>query len=229
MNTLKIYLVLAICIVLSGCSLGYRVQGEKVVWKYWSTNRGSDQFIVENADPASFKVLDISNYAKDKNQVYYKGKVIPKADPASFVPLSDYFAKDNRRGYDGVEEIDSSDGSTFRLLYDSYTVDKKDIYYNTSALNVCNIEKFQLIDSRDINSWATDSCNYFFNGFKIPIKDYQSFRILHYSGFSKDKYQAYWGFKVLEGVDSQTFIVLNQYIGQDKFGCHDWSRRVDCK
>ncbi len=42
---------------------------------------------IESADPASFVVMPDDNYAKDKNNVYYRGRVVEQADITTFETL----------------------------------------------------------------------------------------------------------------------------------------------
>ncbi|MFH0854820.1 MAG: DKNYY domain-containing protein [bacterium] len=51
----------------------------------WSGSFASD-IKLENSDSNTFECID-SNYAKDKNNVYYWGTKVEKADPESFKPL----------------------------------------------------------------------------------------------------------------------------------------------
>ena len=53
----------------------------------------SSDIKIENGDPATFKIID-SNFAKDKNQVYYWGSIVEKADPETFQTLDWPKAKD---------------------------------------------------------------------------------------------------------------------------------------
>ena len=48
---------------------------------------------ISNGDPETFTIID-SNFAKDKNQVYYWGSIVEKADPETFQTLDWPRAKD---------------------------------------------------------------------------------------------------------------------------------------
>lgn len=50
-------------------------------------------FKINNGDPETFTIVD-SNFAKDKNQVYYWGSIVEKADPETFQTLDWPEAKD---------------------------------------------------------------------------------------------------------------------------------------
>jgi hypothetical protein len=57
-----------------------------------------------NVDQSTFEVIDGHYYAKDKNQVYFSGAIIPKADPDTFKVFKrggyeKYYAKDTTAVY----------------------------------------------------------------------------------------------------------------------------------
>ena len=57
---------------------------------------------LKNSDPATFQMVD-SNFAKDKNQVYYWGSIVEKADPKTFEPLDWPRAKDKNYYFNQTE------------------------------------------------------------------------------------------------------------------------------
>jgi len=57
---------------------------------------------INNSHPNSFRCID-ANFAKDKNNVYYWGSVVEKADPETFEPLDWPRAKDKNYYFNGAE------------------------------------------------------------------------------------------------------------------------------
>ncbi len=57
---------------------------------------------INNGDPETFTIID-SNFAKDKNQVYYWGSVVEKADPETFQTLDWPRAKDKNYFFSGYK------------------------------------------------------------------------------------------------------------------------------
>ncbi|TXI92372.1 MAG: hypothetical protein E6Q34_06565 [Burkholderiaceae bacterium] len=81
-----------------------------------------DNPIIEGADPATFTLFSEgqynlpTGYAKDKNHVFYQTKLIPEADPDTFVFLDDGYppsAKDKNHVYQGEEVVAGVDPATF--------------------------------------------------------------------------------------------------------------------
>jgi hypothetical protein len=59
--------------------------------------------ILENADQATFKVLE-GGYAKDTNHVWFLGQIMSSADPSTFVSTGAGHAKDSKTSYyEGVD------------------------------------------------------------------------------------------------------------------------------
>lgn len=82
---------------LSGCSTGYRKDGNAVYYEYWNEGSGSHKDKLD-ADPETFEVLKDDSYAKDKKRVFYNGDVIKGADAATFEALNEWYAKDKNKG-----------------------------------------------------------------------------------------------------------------------------------
>lgn len=61
---------------------------------------------LENSDPLSFACID-SNYAKDRNNVYYFGSIVEQADPDTFEPLDWPRARD-KNYYFNAAKIEGS-------------------------------------------------------------------------------------------------------------------------
>lgn len=113
-----------------------------------------DQILVENADIDSFTVLNpelIGNLGMDKNHVFFKGKIIPDANPKSFKIIETcldgtyylecdnaFYAKDDKQAYfvrtisDEVKTIKtkSLDDFHFKVINErGYAFDKEYSYY----------------------------------------------------------------------------------------------------
>ena len=162
-----------------------------------------------SADANTFAVL-IGNdgqantqYAKDKNSVFYQGKVIEGADPGSFQILSGY----------GVVVAD----------YNSYAKDKNHLYYQGAIFSGVDPSTFTRIGST--NFMKTQNAVYANTDTIIPGADPQSFVVIANGlndGYAKDSYSV-WHFAVLgsgpkkiPGADPATFVVLDDLYSKDK-------------
>ncbi len=67
----------------------------------WHPSEAFDRKII-NGHPKTFTIID-SNFAKDKNQVYYWGKIVDKADPDTFRTLDWPRAKDKNYYFSQTE------------------------------------------------------------------------------------------------------------------------------
>jgi hypothetical protein len=212
---------------LIGCSTGYVVDSEKVYFTEWNEAQGKVKRDI-GADASTFQVLEIENYAIDKNHAYFQGNIIGFADPKTFKPLSELIAKDKSHGYNGSIMINKSDGPTFELIEGNYTRDKNDVYYIDQPLSSKSPKGFEILKAGHGN-WARDGITYYYSEKKLPVADYKTFKILDDDCFfAKDKFQVYNQDRVLDGVDAETFKFIENCVGKDKFGCHNGTERCTC-
>src|SRR5882724_10221466 len=83
MNVALILLPL-FCILLTGCSAGYKKENGKWAWVSWDEAVGRRVVFVEGAESSSFRVLRDSEYGADRNAVYHRNVRITNAEPAGF-------------------------------------------------------------------------------------------------------------------------------------------------
>lgn len=103
-STIIIIGVLLIVVGLSfkSCQDGYEINDGKVYYNYnvWLSDSQDGKInYIDSADAATFKELRHSNYAIDKNSVYYKQYRIHGADPVSFYIISPDSAADKYATY----------------------------------------------------------------------------------------------------------------------------------
>lgn len=93
--------------------------------------------ILENADPATF-VIEIPTvpYAKDRNNVYWNGEMLPDANAATFrrIMNTDY-GTDGKGVYFGSEKLFGADLESFNVLKPDLAADKHFIYSKASVLD----------------------------------------------------------------------------------------------
>ena len=66
------------CSMPDGLKSGYKIEDQQVVFYHGFP---AQRQLVAEADPRTFKSIN-REYGKDKTQVFYYGKILPKADPA---------------------------------------------------------------------------------------------------------------------------------------------------
>lgn len=198
-------------------------------------NRSPKGQIIEGADPETFEVLysKHSIYAKDKNNVYYKGSsdsntltVLKGANSASFQFLNSNYSKDKNNVYHEGEIIENADPDTFVALADSvYAKDNNNVYgffgSKGGVLESADPASFECV------SWmyAKDNNNVYFNGEIIDGISPTGFQALE-EGFLRDNKNVYYKKDFNSPVakvfylDAISLVVLDRTFIKDKNGIY---------
>jgi hypothetical protein len=212
-------LVFVVCALLTGCATtGYGMQGGRWVFVHpagdsW-TDTESDP--IEGADISSFKLLSDSEYAADKNAVYYRGDKIPNAIPSSFRHFGGDYWSDASHVFFVNEELSGANPKTFSPLpIAPWSRDDKLCFRASSLVPSSDPKTFVAIDFH----WAKDATHYyaykFANVFIVPC-DYSTMKVLSRS-YAKDKDRVFWLGKEVVGADAATFEPVGCCMGKDKF------------
>ncbi|QUB97779.1 DKNYY domain-containing protein [Leptotrichia sp. oral taxon 221] len=172
---------------------------------------------IENADLKTFKDLDY-NFAKDKNNIYYKNKKLDGIDAASFEKIVFNFIKDKNRLYKIDEDEEKNEIKlipinekvnleNFEEIGGNYYKDDKNLYYFEE-------NEFKKIDGSDPNSFEYDNENYtfiakdknnvYFDGEKVKGIDVKSAEGID-GLWIKDKNSVFYRGKKLEKISSNNF------------------------
>jgi hypothetical protein len=135
---------------------GYNSQWAKDKrWAYYfsPSKAAGNQWAIESASLDAFEILPhcgFSEYARDRESVYYLGKRVRSADVATFAILpsdrmgevtgaySYHFAKDDKRVYFDAKPIKDADYASFRVVHApgvgnvEYGLDSANAYYRSS-------------------------------------------------------------------------------------------------
>tara|TARA_R110002072_G_scaffold174802_19_gene330602 strand:- start:16735 stop:17469 length:735 start_codon:yes stop_codon:yes gene_type:complete len=238
---MKKLLTIVIIFILFSCSSEYEQREDKIYYRFWSTQGGWNERLVENADIHSFSEIETNDnlYGKDKLNVYYTNEIIPGADPNTFKHIKEGYAIDKNRAYYFNDSIANSSPREFEIIDGYFSKDWKNVFYTDKSLNVCSLKDFTFVyedEESFLGRWSTDGCYYYFNNYKVPSNDYKNIELFKGSnGISKDtefvydKDQKYIlpdgrigflkekGIIVKDTIDVQSFKVEN-YIYTDKFG-----------
>lgn len=140
-------LVLVVVVMILGffvsCREGYRKQNGQWSWVTHDESAGKRVKWIEGIDNASFKVLSHKNFGVDRYAVYYKGKKIKHADPATFTILTknDHgYAKDQNHVFLDNEVIIQADPNTFTLLDFPFSRDQNKVFNGTLPLDLNNVD-----------------------------------------------------------------------------------------
>lgn len=119
---------------LFGCGSGYQQDGNSWMWITVDEQYGRRAHPILLADGASFKVLADKNYALDKNQVYFQGKALRGADPATFELLRAGYGKDSKEVFLDTEPVVRADPGSFEVLDFPYARDREHVFCGTVPL-----------------------------------------------------------------------------------------------
>ena len=215
-RNLLFFLVLTTVVILTSCN-SHDIDGEKVYYVSWNEGSGKNKTLIQGADAETFKELEHSEYAVDKNNVYYEAGKLKDANPKTFTSILDYYGKDNKHAYKGGDKIDGADGNTFEVIEGGpYSKDNKDYYFDTISMKVSDLKTFKILNQNsDFGYWAKDKNHYYISGKKYPLADYETFDKIG-NGYAKDKLKVYFEDSVVVGADPKTFKAIEYAYGQDK-------------
>ena len=170
-------------------SIDYFVDKNNIYYAYENLEK------IQGADKNSFEVL--GNYiAKDKNNVYYKGRKMENVDSASIKTFGNFIGKDKNRVFyiTGNEDIKDADASSFEIMGDTYYFrDKNNIFVIKYSNDFPDGEGFIKLPNIDRNSFITLS-----------------------EEFGKDKNGIYYIDEKINGINPNNIRVIEE-MGQDNY------------
>lgn len=210
---------------LAACGTGYQREGNQIVFVTWDEGSGKVAHPVVGADVSSFAILS-DGYAKDKHQIYYKGRAVwagatdkpTAAQLASFEALSYGYAKDGQYAYYQGWPF-PADPPTFRVgTQGNWSADKNDVYFQNQAVHACDRSTFESLDSGGY--WYRDARCVYANWDRKLVKlpqtvDPKTFTAVNYAFGVDDKHVYTHEGAVLPGVDPKEFART----GKDAYPC----------
>ncbi|XTB53895.1 DKNYY domain-containing protein [Fusobacterium nucleatum] len=147
---------------------GYIINQDYVIYQEKDTRK------IIKPDMASFAILDVSGFAKDKNGIYYQGDLI-KIDTTGFRVVgvishydkqSDYWEepiwRTYKKAFRGTKQINISDPATFETVSDCYFKDKNYLYYYDQKVEGADVSTLQ----KDLanGEFVSDKLNTYYKG-----------------------------------------------------------------
>ena len=170
-------------------SIDYFVDKNNIYYAYENLEK------IQGADKNSFEVL--GNYiAKDKNNVYYKGRKMENVDSASIKTFGNFIGKDKNRVFyiTGNEDIKDADAKSFEIMGDTrYFRDKNNIFVIKYSNDFPDGQGFIKLPNIDRNSFITLS-----------------------EEFGKDKNGIYYIGEKINGINPNNVRVIEE-MGQDNY------------
>ncbi len=207
--------ILVVSLLLSACSnkpgikspKGYQTYDGIIYYSYGYPNM---PFVIEGADATSFKSLDTVNaYAKDKQHVYFAGKVIKNADPVSFEFLEKpYYTRDKDNVYLSGSYF-CSDAKNFTFLGKYYCRNSQEVFrpIGTGDLVSEDAAHFKILKEEAGYDYAIDSKFAYINGIKIKEANPSTFSVLG-GGFTKDNAHVFFETDAIPVSNNRFFKVL---------------------
>lgn len=147
---------------------GYIINQDYVIYQEKNARK------IIKPDMASFALLDVSGFAKDKNGIYYQGDLI-KIDTTGFRVVgvishydkpSDYWEepiwRTYKKAFRGTKQINISDPATFETVSICYFKDKNYLYYYDQRLEGADVATLQ----KDLanGEFVSDKLNTYYKG-----------------------------------------------------------------
>nr|WP_314995781.1 DKNYY domain-containing protein [uncultured Capnocytophaga sp.] len=184
---------------------GYIINQDYVIYQEENTRK------IIKPDMASFAILDVSGFAKDKNGIYYQGDFI-KIDTIGFRVVgvishddkpSDYWEepiwRTHKQAFRGTKPIAISDPATFESVSTCYFKDKNYLYYYDQKVEGADVATLQK-ESID-EEFVSDKNNTYYQGKPFIYKGERvqqvsnniyktTTHVLRYNGEDDDKEKA---------------------------------------
>ena len=174
--------------------------------------------VIPNIDYATFHPIDANRpvqsgcYAADKHRVFFMGKEIPGADPATFKVVDFYIGQDKNRAYQKGKPTQIKDYTKLtqlgRLMYSDGT-HIYDSHFN--VLPEADVATFEHISA----NWYRDKSHVWWSNKIVAEADPMTFQpvpVTSYVGiegtdfnYGKDNKHVFWNDSIIQGADPESF------------------------
>ncbi|MCF0074689.1 DKNYY domain-containing protein [Dyadobacter sp. CY261] len=152
--------------------------------------------VVVDAHARTFQVLTASaignplpsRYARDFENVYFCGKIIPGANPVYFQILRPDLARDDRNVFKATHLI-STDAKNFKCLDEHLSKDSQNVYFDDQVISK-DAGNFRFVGKWQKTCFYKDQSKVFVNGKSYRVADIDTFDYTG-NGVFTDRYQVY--------------------------------------
>ena len=170
-----LWIGLSLLLLLTACGgPEYKVQGDVVVRSQWTFSFGT--------------VCD----------------TLQGADPATFVPVTDWLGHDSQRVYFKAQLVPGIDVATLKAVRYPLFSDKHDYYYEARPLHVADLPSFEIVKWLDDDFWAKDARLVYYDTLSIAGVDLATFELVG-KWFARDKNHVYMKGMSLADADPASF------------------------
>ena len=207
---------------------GYIINQDYVIYQEENTRK------IIKPDMASFAILDVSGFAKDKNGIYYQGDFI-KIDTTGFRVVRFIYDKQSdyrepiwrtyKKAFRGKKQINISDPATFESVSTCYFKDKNYLYYYDQKVEGADVATLQ--QNFADREFVSDKLNTYYKGKPFIYKGERvqqvsnniyktTTHVLRYNGgYDKEKAEDYF-VELPDYFDIPTLRRLNDFYLIDK-------------
>jgi hypothetical protein len=158
-----------------------------------------DTFVPFDAvDYESFEVLNLSNYSKDKNGIYYHEFAIEQPTVSfdsqlrvknikTFSALNSQYAKNDKYIFYGKVILIGADVETFVVLGKHYAKDKSSVFYGDEVIDGANPDTFMVYSEKKLFAMAKDDKYAYIGSYQIKDIKVDTFVPLGTIYFKDDK------------------------------------------
>lgn len=194
---------------------GYRIKGNVALFQGKA---------IREADVRTFVVLGYG-YAKDCENVYLNGKVLPWVDPVTFSLKKgngNHGHGNYRPNHGGGNRHDNEcQGSYNNRYYEKYVVTSFDVYYAGKKLSDASASSFKNLGY----GYGKDAFNVYYRGKRINDASGSSFRLLEH-GYSKDAFNVYYYGEKLNDASASSFKVDDDGYAHDAFSMYYYGKEI---
>lgn len=202
---------LVLLLALPGCE-GYGRAEDGTVYYRESVGGGSTRRLpMPDADPDTFRTLR-GKYARDRQRVYYRSKVVEGAQPGFIRVLGDGYARDRTGVYCAGRRIEQADWRTFEVLNAIYARDRHHVHVCTATLDNVHLPSFHLLQHA---SGAMDRESVFHRQERIDVCQRATFREIDWQ-WQTDDLCVYRLLERQPMIDAATFKVLGTEYVRDR-------------
>ena len=202
----------------------FEVQGDVVVYSYWTFSFGPVRDTLPGADPATFKPVN-SWLGHDSERAYFKDRLITGADVATLQPKRYPLSHDDNDYYYMHVPLHVADVQSFKTLKwfedDLWAIDSRYAYFDSTRIDGVDLSSFKVIDM----AMARDNKRVYYFGKVLPDADPASFEQIGSSAYYRDKAHIWCGSDLLQDVDYDSFEVDDNFSAHDKRGSFYLERR----
>jgi len=243
-----VWFAIAFKLFSGGHTTGYQIGNSKISYQYFNTSSYMIQTTdMPSADSKTFELIPNihsrgQEYAKDKDQVFFMGKVVAGADPATFELTGWVMGKDSKAVFRGADMI-SNDSKNFKVE-GNISRDSKYVYNRMDTIHGADPKTYKEIKGR--RNLGIDKDHVYCQNEKVEGSDPRSFRLvgLFYwkdrtgvydnyckklsmdhrtlftmkkgTNYLRDKDHIYHGKLIIKDADRSSFRILNNSFSKDK-------------